>query len=112
MAVHTLDDLINKTASILGKLVAGEALGIVEYNTIKGCVDDVVDEVASIVAITDTNEIPGKYFLTIARLLAVHAAAEFSNTPLDLAAIQQHEGRLRYLAAADPTFETLKTEYY
>lgn len=107
----TSDNLIYKAAGILGIAVAGEALGSVEYDTIKGCVQPVFDEVADIVSI-DPEQIPDRYFLTIARLLAVHAAAEFSSAQLDVDAIRQYEQRLRYLAAPIVTREHLKTDYF
>jgi hypothetical protein len=108
----TSADLVNKAAAILGKLIAGEALGQPEYDTIDGCIDNVLEEISSIVFIADRDEIPARFFNTIARLLAVHAAAEFSNVPLDLVQVTAHEDRLRYLAAGTTTYETLRTRYY
>jgi hypothetical protein len=109
---RTADQLIYEAASILGKAVAGEALGQPEYDTINANVDNVLSEVLQIVYIGDRDQIPARFFQTIARLLAAHSAAKFSNAPLDLAAIAQHEQRLRYLAADLPTYEPLKGEYY
>jgi hypothetical protein len=76
---HTAEELINKAAAILGKYVPGEALGDVEHETISRCVDDVLAEVSKIVAIPDRNTIPGLLFETVARLVAIYAAADFSN---------------------------------
>jgi len=109
---HTSEQLINKAAAILGKFVPGEALGAVEHDTIDNCINDVLTEIAKIVVIPDRNDIPNLYFETVARILAIFAAAEFSNAPLDLAAIYQHEMRLRYLVASAPTYETLKANYF
>jgi hypothetical protein len=109
---YTSDQLINKAASILGKFVPGEALGSVEHDTIDGCIDDVLNEISKIVVVGDRDEIPSLLFETIARLVAIYAAAEFSNTPPDLAVVDQHEMRLRYLVAQTPTFETLRTNYF
>jgi hypothetical protein len=109
---HTSEELINKTAAILGKFVPGEALGAVEHDTIDRCIDDVLTELSKIVAITDRNAIPNLYFETVARMLSIYAAAEFSNAPLDLAAINNHEQRLRYLIAGTPTYEILSTNYF
>jgi hypothetical protein len=109
---HTSEQLINKAAAILGKYVPGEALGPVEHDTINACIDDVLAELSKIVAIPDRDDIPNLYFETVARILAVYAAAEFSNTPLDLGAIMQHEQRLRYLIANTPTYEVLKTNFF
>jgi hypothetical protein len=109
---HTSAELVNKAAAILGKYVPGEALGAVEYETIDGCIDDVLTEIGKIVAVPDRDDIPNLVFETIARILAIYAAAEFSNVPPDLAAIEQHEQRLRYLIAQSPTYEVLATNYF
>lgn len=109
---HSAEELINKAAAILGKYVPGEALGDVEHATIDKCVDDVLAEIAKIVVIGDRDEIPNVVFETVARLVAIYAAAEFSNQPLDLAAIAQHEMRLRYLVAQTPTYEILTTNHF
>lgn len=108
----TADDLVYEVASILGKAVAGESLGQPEYETIDGNIDPVLAEIQDIVYVGDRNEIEDKFFQTIARLVAVHSAAKFSNVPVDLATIAQHEQRLRYLAAQSPTYETSKVSYF
>jgi hypothetical protein len=51
-------------------------------------------------------------FETVARLVAIYAAAEFSNQPVDLGIVNQHEARLRYLIAQTPTYEVLTTVYF
>lgn len=109
---HTTEQLINRAAALLGKYVPGEALGAVEHDTIDQSIDDVLTEIEKIVSVPDRNEIPNMYFETISRMVAIYSAAAFSNTPLDLAAMQQHEMRLRYLVANSPTFEILKTNYF
>jgi hypothetical protein len=108
----TADNLVYEVAGILGKAVAGEALGDVEYQTIDSNIDPVLAEIDDIIAITDRDEIPDRYFQTVSRLVAVHSAAKFSNAPVDLGLVQQHEDRLRYLSAQTATHETLKSEYY
>jgi hypothetical protein len=108
---HTSEQLINKTAALLGKFVPGEALGSVEHDTIDGCIDDVLEEISKIVVV-DRDNIPNKYFEVVARLLAIYAAAEFSNTTLDLGAVFDHEQRLRYLVANSPTYEILKSNFF
>jgi hypothetical protein len=109
---HTAEQLINKAAAILGKYVPGEALGDVEHSVIDHCIDDVLAEIAKIVDIGDRDEIPNLLFETVARLVAIYAASEFSNQPLDLGAVTQHEQRLRYLIAQTPTYEILKANYF
>jgi hypothetical protein len=108
----TSEQLINKAAAILGKYVPGEALGSVEHDTIDGCIDPVLTEIARIVAVPDRDDIPNLLFETIARLVAIYAAAEFSNQQPDLAIIEQHEQRLRNLISQTPTYEILQTVYF
>lgn len=112
MASRTAEELINEVAAILGKYVPGEALGAVEHDTIDGCIDQVLEEISGIVFVADRDDIPLRYFETLARLMAVHAASKFSNAPLDLGAVQQHEDRLRYLSAGTGTTETIKAKYF
>jgi hypothetical protein len=108
----TAENLVHEVAALLGIAVAGEALGSVEYATIDGNIDPVLAEIETITYIGDRDDIPDRYFQTIARLVAVHSAAKFSSAPVDLALVQQHESRLRYLAAQTATTETVKGEYY
>jgi len=109
---HTSEELINKAAAILGKYVPGEALGSVEHDTIDRCINDVITELQRIVVIPDRNDIPNLYFETVARLVAIYAAADFSNQPADLMMIEQHEQRLRHLISQTPTYEVLITDYF
>lgn len=108
----TADNLVYKAASILGKAVAGESLGAVEYQTIDNCIDDVLEEINEIVYIGDRNEIPSRYFQTIARLLAIHAEAEFAGTPVDIDQVTKHESRLRFLVARDPSYQVMAGHYF
>ena len=109
---RTSEELINKAAGILGKYIPGEALGDVEHATISNAVDDVLSEIAKIVAISDRDEIPLQLFETVARLVAIYAAADFSNQPVDLNVVRDHEQRLRYLIAQTPTYEILRSTYF
>lgn len=108
----TADELVYKAASILGKSIAGESLGAVEYQTIDGCVDDVLDEISEIVYIGDRDEIPRRYFLTIARLLAINAAAEFAGAEPNPDQITKQETRLRFLVAREPTYQVQEGHYF
>jgi hypothetical protein len=108
---HSSEELINRTAALLGRFVPGEALGSVEHDTISRCLDDVLAEIAKIVVV-DREQIPNAYFETVGRLCAIYAAADFSNSPLDLGAVDQHEMRLRYLIAQTPTYETLAVNFF
>lgn len=108
----TAENLVYKVASILGKSVAGEALGDVEYDTIDGNIDDVLDEISDIIYIGDRDEIPVRYFLTIARLVAVHSASDFANADVDLEQVAKHEQRLKYLAFGAPTYQVIEADYF
>jgi len=111
MTDKTADNLVYEVASLLGKRVVGEALAAEDYTTIQDCIDPVLEEIEDIVNI-NSDAIPARYFQTIARLIAVHAAPKFSNAPVDLARVQLHEQRLRQLSAVSPSYEPLKAEYY
>ena len=108
----TADNLVYEVAAILGKAVAGEALGQPEYDTIDNNIDPVLAEIENIVYVGDRDDIPDRYFQTIARLVAVHSAAKFSSAPVDLVEVTKHENRLRDLAASQPTYQTQKAVYY
>ena len=108
---HTSEELINRTAALLGKFVPGEALGAIEHDTIDRCIDDVLAELSKIVMI-DKEQVPNIYFETAARLCAIYAAADFSTQPLYLRAVDQHEKRLYYLVSQTPTYEVLRTDYF
>lgn len=106
----TADNLVYEVASILGKAVAGEALGQPEYETINNNIDHVLAEIQEIVYVGDRDDIDDKYFQTIARLVAIHSAAKSSNAPADLAEIERHEERLRVLAAEPRTRNRLRID--
>ena len=60
----------------------------------------------------DREQIPNPYFETVARLVSIYAAGDFSNQPLDLGVVEQHEQRLRYLIASSPTYEVLAVNFF
>ena len=108
----TAEDLVYEVAGILGKIIAGESLGAVEYQTIDGKIDGVLGRIRSIVYIGDRDAIPIEYFDNIALMVSQFAGAKFSNSPPDLAAVKGLEQDLRYLVADSPTYEVLKSEYF
>ena len=109
----TSADLIDKVAAIIGRKVPGEALSAIDHDIIDGIIDDVLAELSvNTIAITDRDTIPVQYFLPIARICAIHCAAEFENGLVDYDAIGRHEMRLHYLADAPPTFEVLPSDYF
>lgn len=108
----TADNLVYEVASILGKAVAGEALGQPEYETIDGKIDGVLRRISKIVYIGDRNEIPEDLFDTIALIVAQFAGSKFSSTTPDMTYVRALEADLRYLVAESPTYETLKASYF
>jgi hypothetical protein len=109
---YTAEQVINKAASDLGKLVPGEALGAVEHDIISDRLDNVLTEISRIIAIADRDEIPALAFESVAVLTAMHAASEFSNTPLNPDAVERVEQRLRVLIAQTPTYEPVAANYF
>jgi hypothetical protein len=109
---YTSEQAINKAASDLGKYVPGEALGDVEHQVLSDRLDNVIDEIGKIVAISDRDEIPAIAFESVAVLTAMFAASEFSNTPVDYSAVEAVERRLRYLIAQAPTYEPVQAFYF
>jgi hypothetical protein len=105
----TADDLIYEAGGILGKAVAGESLGSVEYETISGQVDNVLATTENIVA-WDRDDIPDRYFKALADLVAAFAAAKFAGTEPDTATVERLEDRLRYLSAPSRTRRTLRID--
>lgn len=108
----TADNLVYEAASILGKAVVGEALGSVEYQTIDGSIDPVLAEISRIVYIGDRDDIPDELFQTIARLVAIHAAAKFSNAPVDLDQVMKHENRLRYILSQRRVYQPVRMSFF
>ena len=102
----TADDLIYEAAAILGKNVAGESLGNVEYQTISAEVDNTIATISNIVYL-DKDDIPDRLFSAVADIVASFAAAKFSQQKPDPASIEVLENRLRYLVAPERTRKTL-----
>ena len=102
----TADDLVYEAAAILGKNVAGESLGNVEYQTISAGVDNTIATISNIVYL-DKDDIPDRLFSAVADIVASFAAAKFSQQKLDPSSIEVLENRLRYLVAPERTRKTL-----
>jgi hypothetical protein len=112
---YTAEQVINKAASDLGKYIPGEALGEVEHQVLSDRLDNVIDELGKIIAITDRDLIPAIAFESVSVLVAIFASSEFSNTPVDYSPggpVDRVEQRLRYLISQTPTYEILQTNYF
>lgn len=77
----TRADLVNRIAKYLGKVVPGEALGAVEYQTI----DDELDQLTAnlvqrgiLTASFDLDEIEDEYFKPTARVFTCDLCTDFS----------------------------------
>lgn len=115
----TSDQLISEVAALLGKNVPGEPLDDGDKQVINDNIDPVLEEIANIVAITDRDDIPDRYFQTIARMVALYSEVKFKQIDnpsqaikVDMAAVDALERRLRYLAAGAVTKEPAKAEFF
>ena len=113
---HTSEELINRTAALLGKFVPGEALGAVEH--------DMTASIAALDSVMPLAELSkdrwhrstrSRCRTSISRQrrrlakCAIWRAADFSNQPLDLRAVDQARKALVmvYLVSQTPTYEVL-----
>ena len=112
MLFYTEQQVINKAAGDLGRLVPGEALGAVEETILTTAFNNVLSEISKIISINDPNLVPAVAFECVAVLTALFAASDFSNAPIDYNAIENVEQRLRYLLAQTPTYEPLASYYF
>lgn len=109
---YTAEQVINKAASDLGKLVPGEALGSVEHDVLSDRLDSVLTEISRIIAISDRDEIPAIAFESVSVLTAMFAASDFSNTPVNPDAVERVEQRLRVLISQTPTYAPVQANYF
>lgn len=106
-------DLIERAASELGVLPAGQPLSDEDAATIGALFDPLTRQLSldGVVDIADANAVLSEYFLPLARLLANEASPSFGLAwSGDVKAANEHQ--LRRLAATRPTSETLKATYY
>jgi hypothetical protein len=109
---YTAKQVIYKSAADLGIVVAGEALGAVEYDAISDHLDNVLEELSKIIMIPDRDAIPAMAFESVSSMTSLFAGSDFSNAPMNHDERDRIEQRLRYLIAQTPTYETLRTVYY
>jgi len=107
----TADNLVYEVGGILGYAVPGEALQAIEYDLINGQIDPVLAEISDIVYVGDRDDIPDRYFKTIAQLVALHAQAKFGNTEVSPDDLVRVEARLRQLASSRFAYSPVKIEY-
>lgn len=105
--------LVNEAASKLQVVGSGQSLEAEDGETIDAKVDDLLLQLATdeIVSVTNTDEIPAAWFDAIASLLANICADDFGKA-YDPGKVTFYEAKLRRLASARPTYETLQTTYF
>lgn len=109
----TRTDLIERAATELGVLPAGQPLSDEDSATIDALLDPLTRQLSldCVVDIADTSAVPSEYFLPLARLLANEASPSFGIT-WSAETRMANEHQLRRLTAAGSTRETLKTTYF
>lgn len=125
MAIKTTRDLVYRAATELGRLYAGDALSAEDYETIEDLVEPLVEQLNAldVVYIDDINAIDPKYFLPLARLLAIEASGSFGsdataallerNRAGNVDALREREhDMLRKMTASRPGGEVLKGDFY
>lgn len=125
MTDRTTEQLIYRALTELGRLYVGDAPADEDYDTVEELVEPLVDQLNAqeIAYIDDINAIEPKWFLPLARLLAVEASRSFgndaistlitSNRAANVDALRDREHLvMREIAAARPTGEVLESDYF
>ena len=109
----TRADLIERAASELGVLPAGQPLSDEDAATLGALVDPLLQQLSldDVAEIADSDAVPVEFFLPLARLLANEASSSFG-IAYSLDAKLENERQLRRLTAARPTRERQKATYY
>jgi hypothetical protein len=109
----TRTDLIERAASELGVLPAGQPLSDEDAATIGALVDPLLRQLAidDVADVADADAIAVEHFLPLARLLANEAAPSFG-AAYSLDVKLENERQLRRLAAVRPTREPQRTTYF
>jgi hypothetical protein len=109
----TRADLIERAASELGVLPAGQPLSDEDAATLGALVDPLLQQLSldDVAEIADSDAVPVEFFLPLARLLANEASPSFG-IAYSLDAKLENERQLRRLTAARPTRERQKATYY
>ncbi len=106
-------DLIERAATELGKLVAGQNIEDEDRETIDNLVDPLIQQLAidGVVYVDDSEGIRVEYFLPLARLLANEAAPSFGQAKNPTVQASE-ESYLRRLTAMRPPYEPLRVDYF
>ena len=111
--VKTRDQLIQRALKNIGIIEPGEAPSPEDYATVDDLIDPLIAQLAAdeIIYISDPDAIELEYYLPLARLLGNAAGPDFGSA-INEQAKAIDEQILRRLSATEPTFETLKVEYF
>ncbi len=125
MIPKTTQDLIYRAMTELGRLYAGDAPSDEDYDTVEVLIEPLVEQLnaQTIAYIDDVDAIDPKWFLPLARLLAIEASGSFGNSAVqmlitnnraaNLDALRDREHAvMRQINATRPSHETLKSTYY
>lgn len=109
----TRTDLIERAATELGVLPAGQPLSDEDAATIAALVDPLLQQLAldDVATIADADTVSAELFLPLARLLANEAAPSFG-VAYSLDAKGENERQLRRLVATRPTRERQRPAYF
>lgn len=125
MTDKTTEQLIYRAMTEMGRLYSGDAPSDEDYDTVEALVEPLVEQLNAqeIAYIDDIDAIDPKWFLPLARLVAIEAAPSFGNsavqalitnnraTNLDGLRDREH-AVMRQINASKPTFEVQKSEYF
>lgn len=125
MTAKTTQELIYRAMTELGRLYSGEAPSDADYDTVNALVEPLVEQLNAeeIAYIDDIDAIDPKWFLPLARLLAIEASGSFGNDAIgtlisrnraaNVDALRDREhATLRRINATRGTGEVLKATYY
>lgn len=93
--MRTRADLVYRVAKFLGKVIAGEPLGPVEYQTIDDEIPSIVSNLNSrgVTYVADNDEIEDEMFDPLARVIACKVCTDFSVPLASLAGFENEPRR-------------------
>lgn len=109
----TRTDLVERAATELGVLPAGQPLSEEDAATIGALIDPLLRQLArdGVVDIADADAVAAEFFLPLARLVANEASPSFGMA-YSLDAKLENERLLRRLTAVRPTRERQRSAYF
>lgn len=121
----TTRELVYRAMTELGRLYAGDVPSDGDYSIVEELLEPMVDQLAAdnVVLIEDIDAIEPRYFLPLARLLALEASGSFgtdataslltNSRAANVDVLKDREMMtLRRVASRSPTGEVLRTDYF